>query len=128
MSTIFKTAILACAVALSLAGCATNQTTDQASAADLGPNTVRLTVDGMACTNCAKHIAEELKEVPGVTNARVDFATKTATVELDPNNPASTESLNTAVAKWKKDHFTQKEDPECLDPAKRREMIEQQSK
>jgi copper chaperone CopZ len=109
-----------------LAGCATNETAEKSSAAELGPNTVALKVDGMACQNCAKHIAEELQAIPGVKSASVDFDTKMATVHLDPNNPASTDSLNAAVAKWKKDHFTQEEDPECLDPAKRKEMIRNQ--
>lgn len=111
------------AVCITITGCATSQTADQASAAELGPNAVVLTVDGMACPNCAKHIAEELQAVPGVTSATVNFDTKTAVVKVDPANPASTDSLNAAVAKWKKDHFAQEEDPECLDPAKRKEMI-----
>jgi copper chaperone CopZ len=108
------------AAALALAGCA--GAADTTSAAELGPHTVALKVDGMACPNCAKHIAEELKEVPGVTDATVDFKTKTAIVNLDPNNPATTDSLNAAVSKWKKEHFSQEEDPDCLDPAKRKEM------
>lgn len=116
-------AVVALSACFVVGGCATNQTAEQAGAAELGPNTVALKVDGMACPNCAKHIAEELQAVPGVTHASVDFDTKTATVQLDPSNPASTKSLNAAVAKWKKDHFSQEEDPECLDPAKRKEMI-----
>lgn len=109
---------------LAFAGCSTSQTADTTSAAELGPNTVSLKVDGMACPNCAKHIAEELKEVPGVTDATVNFNTKTAIVKLDLTNPATTDSLNAAVAKWKKEHFSQEEDPDCLDPAKRKELMQ----
>lgn len=109
---------------LAFAGCSTSQTADTTSAAELGPNTVSLKVDGMACPNGAKHIAEELKEVPGVTDATVNFNTKTAIVKLDLTNPATTDSLNAAVAKWKKEHFSQEEDPDCLDPAKRKELMQ----
>lgn len=96
-----------------LCGCATTQT------ASPSPDTVTLKVDGMACPNCAKHIAEELSAVPGVETASVDFDTKMATVKVDPQNPATESQLEAAVAKWKKEHFAAKEDPECLDPAKR---------
>ena len=79
-------------------------------------------VDGMACQNCAKHIEEELVEVPGVKTARVDFASKTATVTLEKDNPASQQALDAAVTKWKMEHFAQEEDPDCLDPKKREEI------
>ena len=89
---------------------------------------VTFKVDGMACPNCAKHISEELEEVPGVKAAAVDFETKTAKVGMDPANPASMETLEATVAKWKKEHFAAKEDPECLDPAKREEIKKEESK
>ncbi|HYE62178.1 MAG TPA: heavy-metal-associated domain-containing protein [Phycisphaerales bacterium] len=79
-------------------------------------------VDGMACENCAKHIEEELVEVPGVKTAKVDFASKTARVTLDESNPASQKALDAAVTKWKMEHFAQEEDPECLDPKRREEI------
>ena len=79
-------------------------------------------VDGMACPNCAKHIEEELAAIPGVRKASVDFASKTATVTLDPARPASQDSLDAAVAAWKMEHFAAEEDPECLDPKKREEI------
>ncbi|MEX2219061.1 MAG: cation transporter [Phycisphaerales bacterium] len=85
-------------------------------------DTVTFKVGGMACPNCAKHIAEELEEIPGVRSASIDFDSATARVQLDPQRPASRESLDAAVAKWRKEHFAAKEDPECLDPTKREEL------
>jgi len=79
-------------------------------------------VDGMACENCAKHIEEELVEVPGVKSAKVDFASKTARVTLDESNPATQKAMDEAVTKWKMEHFAQETDPECLDPKMREEI------
>ena len=103
---------------LSALGCASQRT---ASPGAVGPTTT-MTVDGMACENCAKHIEEELVKVRGVRGAKVDFASKTATVTLDPDRPASRRDLEGAVAAWKKEHFALEEDPECLDPARREEI------
>src|SRR5688572_21741737 len=75
-------------------------------------NTVTFKVDGMACPNCAKHIAEELQEIPGVRSATIDFDSATARVQLDPERPASRESIDAAVAQWRKEHFAAKEDPQ----------------
>lgn len=91
----------------------------------VGPNAVRIKVDGMACPNCARHIAAALAEVPGVRGASVDFASKTAYVDLDPNHPATIEALHAAVEHWRTEHFAQEEDPECLDPERRKELQQQ---
>jgi P-type Cu+ transporter len=40
-------------------------------------------VSGMHCASCSVNIAHALKEVPGVTDAGVNFATSKATVEYD---------------------------------------------
>lgn len=96
-----------------------------ASPGVVGPNTVSFQVDGMACPNCAKHVAETLQAVPGVKSAQVTFETKTAVVELDPANPATMQALRNSVSAWHKEHFSQEEDPECLDPAKRKELQKQ---
>ncbi len=87
---------------------------------------VQFKVNGMACPNCAKHIAEELAKVPGVESANVDFDSATASVMLKETNPASNEQLQAAVNAWRTEHFAQEEDPECLDPKKRAEMKKQQ--
>jgi copper chaperone CopZ len=117
MRTAVLTTVLTAAV-LFASGCASQRT---ASPGAVGPTTT-MTVDGMACENCAKHIEEELVKVRGVRAAKVDFASKTATVTLDPDNPASRKDLEGAVAVWKKEHFALEEDPECLDPDRREEI------
>ncbi|MFO0616964.1 MAG: heavy metal translocating P-type ATPase [Polyangiaceae bacterium] len=40
-----------------------------------------LELEGMTCTNCARHIQVALASVPGVATAEVDFATQRGTVE-----------------------------------------------
>jgi len=42
-------------------------------------------VEGMSCGHCAKAIAEAVEALPGVANVAVDLATKSVTVEYDPN-------------------------------------------
>ncbi len=79
-------------------------------------------VEGMACPNCAKDIVAYLERVPGVTSAKVDFASARATVNFNPDQSPTLAQLQAAVATWHKEHFAQEEDPECLDPAKRKEL------
>ncbi len=43
--------------------------------------TATLNVSGMTCENCARHVGEALREIPGVTAVRVGLATQTAVVE-----------------------------------------------
>ena len=107
-----------------LAGCASSQKTASPAMFD-GPNVVSFQVEGMACRNCANEIAHELEELPGVRGAMIDFDTKTAKVALDPNNGASMEQLRAQVEHWRVEHFGVKEDPNCLDPARRAELQKQ---
>ncbi|PJZ57560.1 heavy metal translocating P-type ATPase [Leptospira barantonii] len=44
---------------------------------------VTLDLIGMTCANCALRIEKGLKKIPGVTDARVNFAMETAKVEFD---------------------------------------------
>ncbi len=113
-----RTPLLALALA-ALAGCASSTSTD-------GASTLTMKVEGLACPNCAEGVAHELQEVRGVKNATVDFDSSTATVQLDPANPASKAELEAAVAKWRTEHFGAAEDPDCLDPAKREEIKKSQ--
>jgi copper chaperone CopZ len=116
-------AFLFMGIGLGPAGCASSQNDSSASPGMFdGPNTVSFKVEGMACRNCAKEIARELEDVPGVKAATIDFDTATAKVSLDPNDPASMDSLNAAVEHWRTEHFSVKEDPQCLDPKKREEL------
>lgn len=107
-----------------LAGCAFSHKTASPGMFE-GPNVVSFQVEGMACPNCAKHIAQELEELPGVRGAMIDFDSKTAKVALDPSNGATMEQLHAAVEHWRIEHFGAKEDPDCLDPAKREELQKQ---
>ena len=88
---------------------------------------VSFKVDGMACGNCAEGIQKHLAEVPGVKSAKVNFETKTASVKLDDANPATMEQLTAAVESWKKGHFAQEKDVECLDPKKREEIKQEEA-
>jgi len=44
---------------------------------------VKIPVRGMTCGNCARTVERKLASSPGVTNAQVDLAGGTATVEFD---------------------------------------------
>lgn len=46
--------------------------------------TVTLDVPGMTCNFCPITIRKALEKVPGVTEAKASFDTKTATVTFDP--------------------------------------------
>jgi Cu+-exporting ATPase len=43
-----------------------------------------LAIDGMTCSNCARHVTEALQEVPGVSSASVDLAENRAKVKWKP--------------------------------------------
>lgn len=115
-------AILLAAALVASPGCSANRDRENALLAPGAPNTVSFKVEGMACRNCAREIVHELMEVPGVRAAAVNFDTATATVAVDPDAPASMESLQAAVEHWRKEHFAAEEDPNCLDPQKRQQI------
>lgn len=48
---------------------------------------VTLDVTGMSCSACAVSIEKELRAVPGVSNAQVDFEKAKATVRLSTSHP-----------------------------------------
>jgi mercuric ion binding protein len=49
------------------------------------PQTVTLDVKNMYCDLCPVTVRKSLERVPGVADAKVDFAQKTATVKFDPD-------------------------------------------
>lgn len=53
--------------------------------------TVTLEVKNMTCAVCPITVKKALERVPGVTDAKVDFDKKTASVSFDPDkaNPAA---------------------------------------
>lgn len=54
------------------------------------PQTVVLDVKNMTCALCPITVQKSLTQVPGVTQAKIDFEKKTATVVFDPDkaNPS----------------------------------------
>ncbi|MCX6591749.1 MAG: copper-translocating P-type ATPase [Acidobacteria bacterium] len=61
-------------------------------------STVRLDlpISGMTCAGCVKTVTEALQRTPGVATASVNFATRRASVEFDPQQ-ANREKLSAAV-------------------------------
>ena len=57
-----------------------------------GAQTVTLDVKNMYCDLCPVTVRKSLERVPGVAEAKVDFAQKTATVKFDPDR-ATTAAL-----------------------------------
>lgn len=49
------------------------------------PRIAKLSVPGMNCHLCPLTVRKALERVPGVLEARADFATKTAEVKYDPD-------------------------------------------
>ena len=47
------------------------------------PETIVLDVQNMTCSLCPITVKKALQKVPGVTDAKIDFAAKTATVKFD---------------------------------------------
>ncbi|GMF17349.1 unnamed protein product [Phytophthora fragariaefolia] len=64
----------------------------------LTPRTVLLEIEGMSCAkNCAPKVQQALSETDGVVSASVEFESKTATVEVDPDGQFNDEDLLQAV-------------------------------
>lgn len=59
----------------------TNESRSEAGRVELG-------IEGMRCAACAAHVQTALARLPGVRDAHVNIATKTASVEFDPNSVA----------------------------------------
>ncbi|HHW23047.1 MAG TPA: heavy-metal-associated domain-containing protein [Clostridiaceae bacterium] len=43
----------------------------------------KITIEGMSCQHCVRHVREALEELAGVKTAKVNLESKTAEVELD---------------------------------------------
>lgn len=46
-----------------------------------------ISVTGMTCQNCVRHVHEALAALPGVRSAEVDLASNSATLESDREVP-----------------------------------------
>lgn len=55
------------------------------------PETLTLDVQNMTCAGCPITVKKALEQVPGVSNVKIDFEHKTATVHLD------TDKANVAI-------------------------------
>ena len=54
------------------------------------PRTAVLDVQNMTCSLCPLTVKKSLEKVPGVSQAQIDFAAKTATVTFDADKTAAT--------------------------------------
>lgn len=70
------------------------------------PKTIQLSVQGMNCAACVRHVERALNELPGVALASVNLATAKAYVELEPSQNTSVENMIAAIEK-KGFHATQ---------------------
>ncbi len=61
------------------------------------PATVKLTVTGMTCTNCARHVTEAIQSVPGVHSASVVLDTGRASVRWNSDANANVPAVIAAV-------------------------------
>src|SRR5678815_3531121 len=72
---------------------------DGAQGSEVAPTT-ELTVRGMTCQNCARHVREAISSVPGVATASVNLEQQSATVrwtaEVEPNVDAVVRAVNAA--------------------------------
>ena len=69
---------------------------DELHRTDSGP-VIALRVRGMSCSNCARHVATALQNVPGVASATVDLSQERASVRWRPDAVIDLDSVLTAV-------------------------------
>jgi Cu+-exporting ATPase len=72
---------------------------DRAELATPEQSITELSVDGMTCGNCARHVTEALQTVPGVRNAVVNLEGKSASVKWARGAHQNDEALVHAVEK-----------------------------
>lgn len=52
---------------------------------ELNKNSIDLSISGMTCASCVRHVEKALQKVPGVSSASVNLATESARVITIPN-------------------------------------------
>src|SRR5437899_5612828 len=80
----------------------TGQTIDReerAETAGRDQSVTELTIDGMTCGNCARHVTEALQGVPGVRGAAVNLEGKSASVRWARGADQNEHALVHAVEK-----------------------------
>src|SRR5436305_8970825 len=70
---------------------------DKAESTVAEPSVTELTVGGMTCGNCARHVTEALQSVPGVRSAAVSLEGKSASVKWTPGAKHNKTALVHAV-------------------------------
>ena len=60
--------------------------------------TLDLSIDGMTCGSCVRHVSDALRSVAGVAGAQVDLGSGRATVSYDPT-AVTTEAVLRSVEK-----------------------------
>lgn len=55
----------------------------------------KILINGMKCSNCAKHVKEALVNVKGISNVEIDLDEKCAFISLDCS--VSDEDINAAI-------------------------------
>ncbi len=56
----------------------------------------KITIEGMSCQHCVRHVREALEELAGVKTAKVNLENKTAEVELDQD--VDNEKIKAAIS------------------------------
>src|SRR5262245_22919831 len=58
---------------------------------------IDLSVEGMSCSNCVRHVTDALQQLPGVASAVVSLETRRAVVRVKPGAEVEVKSLVAAV-------------------------------
>lgn len=60
--------------------------------------TTTISVDGMTCSSCVKHVSEALAELPGVLDVTVELRTgQSSPVTVVSNDPLDADAIRAAV-------------------------------
>ena len=65
-------------------GPAGTETSATGTATPVSYQTANFAIENMTCASCPITVRKAMERVPGVQSVKVDFETKTATVEYDP--------------------------------------------
>ncbi len=74
-----------------------DQTTALEDADSSAARPVELSIEGMSCGNCARHVTEAIQGVPGVASATVALEAKRATVRWSPGAEVNDQALVSAI-------------------------------
>ncbi len=55
----------------------------------MSTNRIQLNIEGMTCNGCANRVAKAIRELPGVVDATVSVADRSATITCEPPTDAS---------------------------------------